>query len=97
LAVHKFVTYLLRHLPTYLQPGPTWGSCPEAESQWGKRSTHIHTHTWKKAVNLEVMEWLVGWSLTSLFSTNTAISVSETKGQGWRVILLSGEGKLAIH
>jgi len=45
LAVHKFVTYLLRHLPTYLQPGPTWGSCPEAESQWGKRSTHIHTHT----------------------------------------------------
>ena len=27
----------------------------------------------------------VGWSLTSLFSTNTAIS--ETKGQGWRVIL----------
>ena len=25
---------------------------------------------------------MVGWSLTSLFSTNTAIS--ETKGQGWR-------------
>jgi len=30
--------------------------------------------------------WLVRWSFTSLFSTNTAIS--ETKGQGWRVILL---------
>jgi len=29
---------------------------------------------------------LVSWSLTSLFSTNTAIS--ETKGQGWRVILI---------
>jgi len=28
---------------------------------------------------------LVSWSLTSLFSTNTAIS--ERKGQGWRVIL----------
>ena len=28
-------------------------------------------------------ERLVGWSLTSLFSTNTAIS--ETKGQGWKV------------
>ena len=27
---------------------------------------------------------LVGWSLTSLFSTNMAIP--ETKGQGWRVI-----------
>ena len=26
---------------------------------------------------------LVGWSLTSLFSTNTAIS--EMKGQGWKV------------
>jgi len=29
---------------------------------------------------------LVSWSLTSLFSTNTASS--ETKGQGWRVILI---------
>jgi len=29
--------------------------------------------------------WLVGWGLTSLFSTNMAIS--EMKGQGWRVIL----------
>ena len=38
--------------------------------------------------------WLVGWSVTSLFSTNTAIS--ETKGQGWRVILLPTEGRLAI-
>jgi len=27
---------------------------------------------------------LVSWSLTSLFSTNMAIS--ETKGQGWKVI-----------
>jgi len=36
--------------------------------------------------------WYVGWSLTSLVSTNTAIS--ETKGQGWRVILLSSEGRL---
>jgi len=40
---------------------------------------------------------LVGWSLglTSLFSTNAAIS--ETKGQGWRVILLPSEGRLAIY
>jgi len=38
---------------------------------------------------------LVGWSLTSLFSTNTAIS--ETKGQEWRVILLPSEGRLAIY
>jgi len=35
---------------------------------------------------------LVGWSLTSLFSTNTAIS--EKKGQTWRVILLPSEGRL---
>jgi len=28
--------------------------------------------------------WQVSWSLTSLFSTNMAIS--ETKGQGWKVI-----------
>jgi len=38
--------------------------------------------------------WLLGWSLTSLFSTNTAIS--ETKGQGWRVIFLPIEGRLAV-
>jgi len=37
--------------------------------------------------------WLFGWSLTSLFSTNTAIS--EMKGQGWTVILLPTEGRLA--
>ena len=41
------------------------------------------------------LAWLVGWSLTSLFSTNTAIS--ETKGQGWRVIILPSEGRLAIY
>jgi len=34
-------------------------------------------------------------SLISLFSTNTAIS--ETKCQGWRVILLPSEGRLAIY
>ena len=39
--------------------------------------------------------WLVRWSLTSLFSTNMAIS--EMKGQGWTVILLPSEGRLAIH
>jgi len=39
--------------------------------------------------------WTVGWSLTSLFSTNTAIS--EIKTQGWTVILLPSEGRLAIH
>jgi len=37
----------------------------------------------------------VGWSLTSLFSTDTAIS--ETKGEGWRVSLLPSEGRLAIY
>jgi len=40
-------------------------------------------------------QWLVGWSLTSLFSTTTAIS--ETKGQGYRVIRLPSEGRLAIY
>jgi len=38
---------------------------------------------------------LVGWSLTSLFSTNTAIS--EMTGQGWRVILLPSKGRPAMH
>ena len=28
-------------------------------------------------------DWLAGWSLTSLFSTNTTIS--ETKRQGWKL------------
>jgi len=36
------------------------------------------------STRLVVIGWLVGWGLTSLVSTNTAIS--ETKGQGWRVI-----------
>jgi len=31
-----------------------------------------------------ILKKLVSWSLTSLFSTNMAIS--ETKGQGWKVI-----------
>jgi len=39
--------------------------------------------------------WFVGSSLTSLFSTNTAIS--ETKGQGCRAILLPSEGRLATY
>jgi len=39
--------------------------------------------------------WLVGWSLTSLFSTNMAIS--ETKCQEWTVILLPSEGRLVIY
>jgi len=39
-------------------------------------------------------DWLVGWSLTSLFSTNTAIS--EMKGQGGENLLPS-EGRLAIY
>jgi len=38
---------------------------------------------------------LVGWSVTCLCSTNMAIS--ETKGQGWRVILLPIEGRPAIY
>ena len=38
---------------------------------------------------------LVSWSLMSLFSTNTAIP--ETKSQGWRVIFLPSEGRLAIY
>jgi len=29
-------------------------------------------------------EWMVGWSLMALVSTNMAIS--QTKGQGWRAI-----------
>jgi len=39
--------------------------------------------------------WLVGWSLMSLVCTNTAIL--ETKHQGWRVVLLPSEGRLAIY
>jgi len=39
---------------------------------------------------------VIGWlEFNVLFSTNTAIS--ETKGQGWRVILLPSEGRLAIY
>jgi len=51
-----------------------------------------------------VLHWLLLFSVVSAsgwlefnvpFSTNTAIS--ETKGQGWRVILLPTEGRLAIY
>ena len=38
----------------------------------------------KVAAVCKLVSQLVSWSLTSLFSTNTAIS--ETKGQGWKVI-----------
>ena len=51
---------------------------------------HIMDHS-----TLVRVGWLVGWSLTCLFSTNMAIS--ETKGQGWTVILLPSEGRLAIY
>jgi len=47
-----------------------------------------------KPFHVNVTIW-VGSSLTSHFSTNTAIS--ETKGQGWRVILLPSEGRLSIY
>ena len=42
----------------------------------------IRRYAWSRAFrsSLNSHRWLVGWSLTSLFSTNTAIS--ETKGQG---------------
>jgi len=33
---------------------------------------------------MQQVGWLVGWSLTSLFNTNTTIS--ETKGKGWLAI-----------
>ena len=42
---------------------------------------HLH-HT--LVAGTHRMQQLVSWSLTSLFSTNMAIS--ETKGQGWKVI-----------
>jgi len=36
------------------------------------------------------------WSLTSLFSTNTAISETKGRGGDWRVILSPSEGRLVI-
>jgi len=45
----------------------------------GLRSTSVPS-----GIFIHPAGWLVGWSLTSFFSTNTAIS--ETKGQGWRDI-----------
>ena len=38
----------------------------------------------KEVIPSHATPQLVSWSLTSLFSTNMAIS--ETKGQGWKVI-----------
>ena len=38
---------------------------------------------------------MVGWSLTSLFSTNTAIL--KMNGQGWRVVIIPSKGRLAIY
>jgi len=40
---------------------------------------------WGGCSNSAVQQQLVSWNLTSLFSAHMAIS--ETKGQGWRVIL----------
>jgi len=37
----------------------------------------------KKTLGTERAGWLVGWSLTSLFSTNMAISEIRTKRAGW--------------
>jgi len=56
------------------------------------------THTDQRSVysTLRLVFYkLVGWNLTSLFSTNAAIS--ETKGRRRGVILLPSEGRLAIH
>jgi len=49
--------------------------------------THARTHTLVSSClgwSSEVTHDLVSWSLTSLFSTNMAIS--ETKDQGWKII-----------
>jgi len=46
-------------------------------------------------VDFHYDKYMVGWSLTSLFSTNTAIS--KTKGQGWRVIIIISKGRLVIY
>ena len=57
--------------------------------------SHVrHLHVLKITYFMSSGGW-VGWSFTSLFSTITAIS--ETKGQGWRVILLPSEGRLTIY
>jgi len=60
-------------------------SVQKLSSGYTKTGMQTHAH----------IGWLVGWSLMSLFSTNTAIS--ETKGQGWRVTLLPSEERLAIY
>jgi len=43
---------------------------------------------------LHLTSLTIGW-LVGVLSTNTA--VSETKGQGWTVILLPSERRLAIY
>jgi len=44
----------------------------------------VKTFVYLNYTNLQCLAVVLSWSLTSLFSTNTAIS--ETKGQGWKVI-----------
>ena len=51
--------------------------CPSCRPTNSVKALKANTVGW-------LVGWLIGWSLTSLFSTNMAIS--ETKGQGWKVI-----------
>jgi len=45
-------------------------------------------------ISVSMTQWLVSWSLTSVFGTNMAIP--ETKSQGWKVIHTQW-GRLAIY
>ena len=50
-----------------------------------QRDGHLAEYRWRPLFDAAKFGWLVSWSLTSLFSTNMAIS--ETKGQGWKIML----------
>ena len=72
-----------RHIPTLLHgPGCNLG-CPLVVHYWADlQSVHWYCYYNNMAPNAKCQQVLAGWSLTSLFSINTAIS--ETKGQGWK-------------
>jgi len=64
------------------------------------KQTQVHTQlarVWHLTTHAHCHSHLVGWSLTSLFSANTAISVTKGRGGDWGVILLPSEGRLAIY
>jgi len=47
--------------------------------------------------NVVNQSWLVGWSLTSLFTFQHKCCYIRDERSEWRVILLPSEGRLAIY